>query len=559
MLKNIKRFSLVSILIIAVSLIFIAANKTRNNSNKNYYFHPQLGNDNNTGTDSNHPFRSLSKIKDLNLVGGDSILLAANQIFTEAIRLNQKHGEEKKPIVISSYGANKKEIAKIKTVGDLYAIHLKNSSNIKIGHLEISALPNLYESITNRNQMRCGVFIETTLINEFKNITLHNLKIHDVFYEKENFSRPKNEVKSANGTQNYGWGIRVISRKKGSKISNLKIKNCSVTNVSHTGIKLTAQVSKETKDIDNFIISHTKVSYTGGPGIQMSGVSNGHIFNNTVNYSGSSNDSRKWGRGSGLWTWSSNNILIEKNKFLNASGPGDSAGAHIDFNCKNIVLQYNISANNAGGFCEILGNNYNCAYRYNISINDGYRVKGKNNAFQEGKILWLSGYNGERKKRKGPYNTYIYNNTIIVDKTIDAKFAITKSARGVLIANNIFYIEGKSKLVKGDQYNPEKNGKGIANNVVFKNNLYLNSSSWPKEMKIKDEYPLYEDAKISTVTSINILDFYPKNAKSLKNKGIVISKLPNDTLGLFFGLHLQKDILGNVIKNRPDIGAIEIE
>ena len=61
------------------------------------------------------------------------------------------------------------------------------------------------------------------------------------------------------------------------------------------------------------------------------------------------------------------------------------------------------------------------------------------------------------------------------------------------------------------------------------------------------------------VTSINILDFYPKNPKLLKDKGIVISKLPNDTIGLFLGLHLQKDLLGNVIKDRPDIGAIEIK
>ena len=26
-----------------------------------------------------------------------------------------------------------------------------------------------------------------------------------------------------------------------------------------------------------------------------------------------------------------------------------------------------------GGFCEILGDNINCGYRYNISVNDGYR------------------------------------------------------------------------------------------------------------------------------------------------------------------------------------------
>ena len=29
--------------------------------------------------------------------------------------------------------------------------------------------------------------------------------------------------------------------------------------------------------------------------------------------------------------------LIEKNKFQNANGPADSAGCHIDFNCKTLL------------------------------------------------------------------------------------------------------------------------------------------------------------------------------------------------------------------------------
>ena len=42
-------------------------------------------------------------------------------------------------------------------------------------------------------------------------------------------------------------------------------------------------------------------------------------------------DTRKWGRGSGLWTWGSSFALISNNKFQNANGPADSAGCHIDF------------------------------------------------------------------------------------------------------------------------------------------------------------------------------------------------------------------------------------
>ena len=43
-------------------------------------------------------------------------------------------------------------------------------------------------------------------------------------------------------------------------------------------------------------------------------------------------------------------------------------GAHIDWGCERVVIQYNLSKNNYGGFAEILGENIMCGYRYNISI-----------------------------------------------------------------------------------------------------------------------------------------------------------------------------------------------
>jgi hypothetical protein len=307
-------------------------------------------------------------------------------------------------------------------------------------------------------------------------------------------------------------------------------------------------------------VNHNQISYTGGPGIQLSGVETAIFSYNKVDRSGSNDDSRKWGRGSGLWTWSCNKILIEFNSFTNANGPGDSAGAHIDYFCTNVVLQYNFSANNAGGFCEILGDNYNCAYRYNISVNDGHRVKGVNGAFQEGKIFWLSGYVGNNKPRSGPFNSYFYNNTIYVKSDLDAKIAIDKAANGVLIANNIFHIEGKSKWVLGDQYNPESIGEWQVKSVFFKNNLFFSESSWPSDLPIQDESPSYGTVLNKLTAESSLSDFKPVfNTQLVKDKGVVIPKLANDAIGLIYGLHVSKDMLGNPIVGLPDIGAIEIQ
>ncbi|MFH4969454.1 right-handed parallel beta-helix repeat-containing protein [Gaetbulibacter sp. M240] len=554
MLKSISSFYTC---LLVFALVIISCQNNPDKTSHSYYFHPVLGTDTNSGLSEDAPFRSLSTLNRLNLKAGDHIYLASGETFNESLILKEVYGSEAQPIVISTYGDSKNSSASIYVKGELNGVLIENCRNLIIEHLTISAKATKNNIKSSKQMMRCGILMQITKDEIYENIVLNNVQVKDVFYEEEGFTRSKKEVKTANGTQNYGWGIRIINQTQNGNIRNIKIQNSIVDNVAHTGIKLTSRNHNDAYGIENFEISDNTVTNTGGPGIQMSGVKNGHIFNNTVDHSGSTDDTRKWGRGSGLWTWGSSDILIEKNRFTNANGPGDSAGAHIDFNCKNVVLQYNFSANNAGGFCEILGNNYNCAYRYNISVNDGYRVKGENDAFQEGKIFWLSGYSG--KKRRGPYNSYFYNNTIYVKDAITAKIAIDRLAKGILIANNIFQIEGPSIVVKGDQYNPETEGAWLAEDVIFKNNLFFMESSWPKALQLQDAHPYFGNPQFINPNGLTPEDYIPKNRDLVQNKGISIPKLPHDSIGIIYGLQLQKDFLGNKIIDSPDLGAIEIQ
>ena len=519
---------------------------------KDYYVHPKLGSDSNNGLTKEFPLKTLFSISKIKLQPGDRILLASNQLYKNGISLINQNGTKNNPIIITTISWDDSETilpATIDFKGEPNGISIQDCSFIEVSNMILTA--NGFFKKDN-HQMRCGILVNNNDSTLMEYIVIKNITIYDVFYENLGFVRGKEEVKTANGTQKYGWGIRVIN-KQNSLIKDVKILNCNITNVSHTGIKLTGN----SKNITDVTISNNIVAKTGGPGIQMSGVKNVYVANNMVSHSGSNNDSRKWGRGSGLWTWGASHILIEKNKFLYANGPGDSAGAHIDYNCDNVVLQYNISAYNAGGFCEILGNNYNCSYRYNISVNDGHRVKGIDGAFQEGKILWLSGYQGKKKKRKGPVNSYIYNNTIYCDSSVVAKIAIDNTSHGILIANNIFYLEGVSKAVLGDQYKPDSASGNSANNVFFKNNLFLNKENWPKNTGLMDVAPIIGNPKFKNKGGLEAKDYRPVNYNLVKYKGINIELLPNDTEGLLQSLKLEKDILGNPIGANPSLGAIE--
>jgi Right handed beta helix region len=521
---------------------------------KDFYIHPKYGNDLNSGESKKSAFKTLERATKLKLLPGDRIVLASGIQYNESLNLINQQGTLNKPIVITAVdweGKDSKKTAIIDFKSQANGILIEDCSFVTLSNITLTGNGYIQEDKTLK--MRCGLLLTSKKSKLMEHILIQNIIIKDVFYENPGFIRGKNEVRTANGSQKYGWGIRLINSNPEIAMQNITIENCNINSVSHTGIKLTGNK----KNINTVKILNTKIENTGGPGIQMSEVEAVYVAKNTVSHSGCHDDSRKWGRGSGLWTWGSSNVLIEKNEFLYANGPGDSAGAHIDYNCDNIVLQYNISAYNAGGFCEILGNNYNCMYRYNISINDGHRIKGVDGAFQEGKVFWLSGYQGN-KEPKGPVNSYFYNNTIYSDAAIETKFAVDNTSNGIVIANNIFCIKGLSKAVLGDQNKKDAQLGMKVENVFFQNNLFLNDTTWPKDLKIEDSKPVIGNPLYSKEGGLKIEDYIPKNLSLIQNKGIEIPTLPEINVKLLFGLKMEKDIMDNEIKGLPSIGAIQI-
>ena len=535
-------------IIYLLAIFFLSCEK-----NNQFFVDSINGNDNNSGS-KNEPFYSLEKINDTKLTDGSSIFLANGSMFKGSINLINN-----KDITITNYigrsESNDKPI--IDANGLLSGILIENSSDINISNVHITGnggneSANPHKLI--KTDLRAGVLyiVSDNLIH--KNLTIDNVDLKNIFFQDEGFERNPKEVKTPNGTQSYGWGIRILNLSDKGNLEDIVIKNSLIENISHSGIRVKGKLDNKFKNVKVF---NNKLIKTGGPGMVFNSTYNLHAYGNDINFSGSPDDSRKWGRGSGLWTWGSSLGLIEKNKFQNANGPADSAGCHIDFNCTDIVVQYNLSRNNAGGFVEILGNNYNCSYRYNVSINDGHRVKGEGNNFQQGKSFWLSGFAGNGKNRIGPFNSYIYNNTVFTNKDIVSKIAVDKGSKGVFVANNIFYFEGETAMVLGDQYKPDPGGNGTIENVFFENNLFL-ENNWPKEVLIQPKNSIIGDPLFQNLGGRNIVDYYPNNIDLIKDKGVRIKNIINDSIGIRIGLEIERGILGNKIVNLPDMGAIEI-
>jgi hypothetical protein len=518
-----------------------------------YYVDAIHGDDQADGLSAENAWRSLERTRQVKLEPGDRLLLAAGIRHRGSLHFESIAGTTTEPIVIGAYsqpGGDGRAPAMIDGRGTPAPLSLKNCRYVQVENLVLTA-----DGGAPTGDMRCGVLVEVDGAGEYRGISLTRLHVKSVSFAEPGFVRPAADVKTPNGTLRYGWGIRFIVRQdSGGVLRDISVRECVIERVDHTGLKFTAPAD----GIRDVVVENVLVSHTGGPGIQMSGVAGGRFAQLTVDHSGSTNDTRNWGRGSGLWTWGTRDVVIERSRFTHANGPGDSAGVHIDFRCRNVVVQYNYSANNAGGFCEVLGDNYNCAYRYNISVNDGHRVKGRDGAFQEGKILWFSGYVGQGQRPVGPFNSYIYNNTIYVADGIDAKFAVAPSTQGVLVANNIFHIVGRSLNVAGDQQRAETAEARPVERAVVANNLFLRADTWPQGLGMTDASPLLGDPAFAQPGGDRLVDYIPGHRELVQDRGMPIAPLPGDTIGLTIGLQVIEDILGRPIRGAPDLGAIEL-
>lgn len=506
-------------------------------SARTYYVDSEKGNDQAEGTSEVSAWKTLSHIEKSMLNAGDQLLLKRGCRFEGFLKLSVKATHEA-PVVIGAYGEGAAPVIDAK--GFPSGVHLVGSHYVTVKDLEITADGG--STLTGPNDRRYGVYVQGDW-GSTSHITLDNLTIHTIYPE----TGSKHE--GINPTSYIGTGILIQGGTKAPS-TDFVIMNCRISDVGFKAIEL--------KNIAQVEVLDNLMQDIGGPAIQPGNVSDLVVRGNTVDRSGSYKDPRMHGRGSGIWPWTCERVLIEKNRFMHARGPGDSCGIHIDFNCNDVVVQYNLSVDNEGGFVEILGNNRNCAYRYNISINDGARKKGQDGAFQEGKILWTSGFVGSKKEKHGPYNSYIYNNTVYVKEGSRSCFSFTPTTDGLLVANNIFYILGQSQNVSGDQKWGKFKTKGPMQRAVIQNNLYVQESSWPADLEFRETEMMVGDPQFANSGGLTPEDYIPQNTNLIRNEGIKIRKLKGDDIGLRIGLDVKEDFFGNPIIGNPDLGAIEV-
>ena len=341
---------------------------------------------------------------------------------------------------------------------------------------------------------------------DLENFIFNNLYIHDIY-----------PTPNLIDNIHLGYGIKLETQSDTisnmlNTISNIKVTNTTITRTGHYGLWIKSLGVNGIDTIKNkrIFVENCMFENTGGSGFVPNKSEDIVVQNCIFNYTGSSIDERMWKRGSGMWPFDCKNVVAQYNKFLNARGPMDSYGAHIDYGNENVVFQYNYSYNNEGGFAEILGDNINCGYRYNISVNDGYREDPNGIPWnKKGKIFWISNYCGNNTVRCPSVGTFIYNNTIFLNDSLNPEIYFWPNVGDVHIYNNLIEVSQNGEviptLIENDLnelyisnnifYDSSRFDldSDLENNALYANPMLLNSNylgeNNPEEYKIQNNSP----------------------------------------------------------------------
>lgn len=532
-----------------------------------FYLDATNGDNTNDGLSPEMAWKTLSKASTGTYNAGDWIMLRSNQEFAGGLSLDGVTGSENAPIRIGTWGENPEENrAVINCQSVSYGINLNACAYIDIENIEIYG-----DGGSSNSNNRKGVYVQLWRRDETrKHFHFKNLYIHDLFAPLE---------KSTDGkkmTVNEGTAIGFTTFNDGqSHFEDIDIRDCHFETLGSSGIVIGKWAnashveagvtwSKDVTVVDNYF------NNIGQDGVLVAGVENVYIANNTILNPGCFDDTRMNGRGDGLWTWFVMGCIVEHNYLKGARGRIDCTGMHVDIGSRDNIFQYNLSIDNEGGFCEIIGDSYNNVYRYNVSINDGTRKKGTNAYGRkkvDGMVISLSGYNGDRygtNVKRGPFNSYFYNNTIYTKSDIVAAFDVDHTAKGALIANNLFYIEGTSRDISSGWLK----GNTDHENIIIENNRTVTGkATLPSNISrsINDDWAwdifrnnMAINPQLVNAGGLGALDYIPQNQVVIQNQGIDLYNIPGDVNGVKGGFVPDKDYRGNPIVGKPDIGAFEL-
>lgn len=375
-----------------------------------FYISP-TGDDVNPGTLA-LPWKTSSKVSSMSFGSGDSILFEGGEVFGPVILSEDESGTSSAPVKLGSYGGGR---ATLNGGAASEGLLIYNTGSIEVDNL------NVVGDGAGVNP-KGGVF---AFVDKGGDVKLPHLKFSNM-----DISGFHNGLMIGGGNGASGFDdVEIFEVDAHGNVDN-GIITYGAANYSHTAVHV-----HDSRAYEN----------SGTGGYKGSGIVLGHVNGGTIEYCVAYGNGAAGNGGVGLWTYESNNIVIQFSESYDnrTSANHDGGGFDLDGGVTNSVMQYNHSHGNDGagyllvqfsGASPVLSGN---TIRYNLSENDG-----RKNSF--GGIL--VGNFGS-----GVENSEIYNNTVYMDSDgasgSPAPVVFLTATDGIHLRNNLFYAADGLNLV----------------------------------------------------------------------------------------------------------------
>ncbi len=426
-----------------------------------YYVSP-LGDDNNPGTSSSKPWRTLANVNGRAFAPGEVIAFQGGAVFSGRLAFDASDkGTAASPIRVTSYGTGRATI----NAGGGDAISLYNTAGFEIVSLNLVGSGNT----TNTGS---GVNVFADLAG---NVTLDYIRIDSL------------DVREFG---NYGVVIGTWNGLTG--FSNVRVTNSSSHRNTNAGFMTFAQSPYAHRNVYfGYLRAYNNPGKSGtagpsGSGIVMSGVTGGTIERSLA-----------WNNGTlctaasgpvGVWAYDADHVTIQYNESYNnrTGGTADGGGFDLDQNTRYSTIQYNYSHGNDGPGILLAQAPFNVNHtgntvRYNVSENDG-RKNSPGAITVWGKVLAAEIFNNT--VYLAPTTTGLPRAVLVHNSGISTNYL-----NGVHFRNNILDVTGTLRVVEvmagqlagaiglrfeGNSYY----SGGLANQVVWGATTYAGVTPW---------------------------------------------------------------------------------
>jgi hypothetical protein len=411
-----------------------------------YYVSPS-GNNANPGTSPDRPWLSIDRVNAHTFAPGDHILFQAGHTFSGQLFFDAADaGTPLAPVVVSSYGTGRATIYP----ADGRGILIYNAGGFEVRDLFVVG------SGRDAN-VESGILV---LNDQAGDVLLDHIVIDHV--DAVRFGR---------------YGVEIAGTSGGSGFRNVRIAH---TIASENGLGGIFTHAARRAVHRNVYVGHSSaflnagfagLLFNSGNGITLSGVDGGTIERSVARENGwrctASNGPI------GIWTYDSNNVLIQLNESFNnmTGGTKDGGGFSLDNSTSNSTLQYNYSHDNAGA-------GFMLAHKWDDQVHSGNVIR------------WNISQNDARKNQYAAIQTWgrirnaeVYHNTVYMTYTQGAQRGIYVRNRSIELQdperlhfrNNIIQTNGGVPVVAVDA-----SAADAAVDLRFEGNLY-----WPTGSALK--------------------------------------------------------------------------